>query len=40
MEKKRKKGKNEAQKFENVEDKRSIFGKIKRVFDMFLKLLF
>ena len=40
MGKKRKKGKNETQKFENVEDKRSFFGKIKSVFDMFLKLLF
>ena len=32
--------KGEVQKSENVEDKRSIFGKVKRIFDNFLKVLF
>ena len=33
-------GKSEVQKFENVEDKRSFFGKIKSIFDNLLKVFF
>ena len=36
----KKEGKSEVQKFENVEDERSFFGKIKSVSDNFLKVLF
>ena len=36
----KKEGKNKVQKFENVEDKRSFFGKIKSIFGNFLKVLF
>ena len=31
--------KREVQTFENLEDKRSLFGKIKNIFDHFLKVL-
>ena len=36
----KKEGKSEVQNFENVEVKRSFFGKIKSIFDNFLKVLF
>ena len=32
--------KREVQNFEYLEDKRSVFGKIKSIFDNFLKVLF
>ena len=37
---KKKNGKREVQKLESAEDKRKFFGKIKSIFDNFLKVLF
>ena len=37
---KKKEEKSEAQKFDNLEDKRIFFVKIKSIFDNFLKVLF
>ena len=36
----KKDGKREVQKLESAEDKRNFFGKIKSIFDNFLKVLF
>ena len=38
--KRKKKRKSEVQKFDNLEDKRIFFGKIKSIFENFLKVLF
>ena len=40
MAKKGKKGEDEAQIFDNLEDQRTFFGKTKSIFDNFLKVLF
>ena len=38
--KEKKNGKRQVQKLESAEDKRNFFGKIKIIFDNFLKVLF